>query len=68
MAIFFELHYSPLKEPKLQKRANKYSIKRGAKMGRKSYDTDSRYTLDSILQGFSRKFFDFDHQFDFFLF
>ena len=65
----FELHYSLQKEPKLQKRANKCSKTTFKNENKKlSWEMDYRYTFHSMLQGFSRKRFDFDQQFGFFLY
>ena len=65
----FELPYSLQKEPKLQKRANKFSKTRCKNENKNLiWETDYRYTFDSVLQGFSRKRSDFGRQFGFFLF
>ena len=65
----FELHYSLLKEPKLQKKSKQIQKTRCKNENKNlSWEMDYCYTLDSILQVFSRKRFDFSPQFGFFLF
>ena len=65
--LSFIIHFK--KSQSYKKRANKCSKTTSKNESKKlSREMDYRYTFDSILQGSSRKRFDFDQQFGFFLF